>query len=155
MTLLPKALVRLHARARRDRGTAVIEFVVLGVLMTLPVFYLIVALARLQAGTYAVAAASREAGRTFVTASTEDEAAGRAQASARMAFQDQGFGGRGSVRVSCDASPCLTRDATVRTYAEVEVRLPLIPDLLSGVLPTSITVSADHAEKVDRFGAKR
>ncbi|KNX37697.1 pilus assembly protein TadE [Luteipulveratus halotolerans] len=139
---------------RRERGSAVVEFIVLGVLMTLPVFYLVVALARLQAGTYAVAAASREAGRTYVTASSESEGAARAQVAGRMAFQDQGFE-QGTVSVSCDASPCLTRDALVRTRAVVEVRLPLVPDLLAGVLPTSVTVSADHTERVDRFGAAR
>ncbi|MDF8263493.1 pilus assembly protein [Luteipulveratus sp. YIM 133296] len=142
----------LRRGRRRERGSAVVEFIVLGVVMTLPVFYLIVTLARLQAGTYAVAAASREAGRTYVTASSEADGAARAQVSARMAYQDQGFDD-GAVTVTCDADPCLTRDALVRTHATLAVQLPLLPDALSGILPTAIEVSADHAERVDRFGA--
>lgn len=138
-------------RAHGERGSAVIEFVVLGVLLALPVFYLVLALARLQAGAYAVASASREAGRTFVTAPTEGVAAARARAAARLSFQDQGFGEQGSVAIACGQSPCLTRDGTVRIEAVLDVPLPLVPTFLSGVVPTSIRVSAQHVESVDRF----
>lgn len=142
---------RLRTR-RAERGSAVIEFVVLGVILTLPVFYLVLALARLQAGAYAVTTAAREAGRTYVTAPSEAAAPGRAQAAGALAFADQGFDGEGSVQVACAASPCLQRDAKVRTVAALDVRLPLMPDLLEGVMPTSIRVTSEHEESVDRFG---
>lgn len=142
----------LRRRRGGDAGSAIVEFVVLGVLVTIPVFYLVVVLARLHAGAYAVSLASREAGRTFVTAPSSASAPGRAQSAARIAFQDQGFGGKGRVAVTCAAQPCLTRDAQVRTRAEVAVRLPFVPDFVADVVPSSITLTATHVESVDRYG---
>jgi hypothetical protein len=147
-----RAARALRRRLGRDEGTAVVEFVVLGVLVTIPIFYLVVTLARLHAGAYAVSLASREAGRTFVTAPSEASAPGRAQSAARIAFEDQGFGGQGSVAVSCAASPCLTRDAQVRTRASLAVELPFIPDVVADAVPSSITLTATHVEAVDRYG---
>ncbi|TWP35297.1 pilus assembly protein [Leekyejoonella antrihumi] len=137
-----------------ESGSAVLEFIVVGVLLTMPVFYLVIALARLQAGAYAVTAAAREAGRTFVTAPDERSAAVRAAASARMAFEDQGFGPAGGVRVTCGQSPCLARGDRVETVADLSVELPLIPDFLRHVVPSSVHLSARHVATVDRFGAK-
>ena len=75
---------RLLARLRRggddERGSAVLEFLVVGVLLTLPVFYLVITLARLQAGAYAVSGAAREAGRMYVTATDDGAGSQRAQA---------------------------------------------------------------------------
>lgn len=152
MTVLAAALVQRLRRRRRERGSAIVEFVFLGVLVTLPVFYLVVALARLQAGAYAVSAASREAGRTFVTAESSGEAPARARSAAAIAFADQGFPGQGQVAITCSAAPCLTRDAQVGTQATLEVPLPFVPGFVSDVVPTAITVTARHVESVDRFG---
>ncbi len=129
-----------------------VEFVFLGVLVTLPIFYLVVLLARLHAGAYAVSLATREAGRTFVTAPTGASAPARAQSAARIAFEDQGFGGEGSVAVACAASPCLTRDAEIRTEGRLAVELPFIPDFLADAVPSSITLTSTHVESVDRYG---
>src|SRR4051794_3589223 len=46
-----------------EEGSALVEFVFLAVVMLVPIVYLIVTLARIQAGTLAVEQASREAGR--------------------------------------------------------------------------------------------
>ena len=146
----------LRARWRRlrsgaQRGSAVVEFVFLAVLMMLPLLYLVVTLARIQAGAFAVTAASREAGRAYVTASDQRLAPGRAQAAAGLAFSDQGFGGTGRIRVTCDHSPCLQPEGNVEVVASLDVPLPLVPDFLDGALPTSVSVSADHVSPVDRF----
>lgn len=147
-----RAARALQRRRGRDEGSAIVEFVFLGVLLTIPIFYLVVLLARLHAGAYAVSLASREAGRTFVTAATEASAPSRAQAAAGIAFQDQGFGGKGAVAIECAARPCLTRDAQVRTRAELAVQLPFVPDFVANVVPSSITLRATHVESVDRYG---
>ena len=46
--------------AHDERGSAVVEFVVLGVLMLVPLIYLVMMMARLQAGSFAVTQAARE-----------------------------------------------------------------------------------------------
>ena len=143
------ALGRLRRTA--ERGSAVVEFVFLAVLMLVPLFYLVMMLARLQAGAYAVSVAAREAGRAYVTASTQAAADARADVAARIAFEDQGFGGLGRVALACDGSPCLRPEGRVAVTAEVSVPLPLIPSFARGVVPLEVPVSASHVAVVDRF----
>src|SRR6476661_4230607 len=82
--------------APTERGSAVVEFVFLAVLLMVPLFYLVMVLARLQAGAYAVSGAAREAGRAYTTARVPAQAPARAEAAAGVAFSDQGFDGLGS-----------------------------------------------------------
>lgn len=137
-----------------ERGSALIEFIVIGLLLTLPVFYLVITLARLQAGTYAVAEAARESSRMFVTADSDAAGQGRAEAAARMSFADQGFGGEGSVTMQCSKHPCLSPDSVVQGVTDLDVDLPLIPDFLRGVVPSTIHLHSRHAEVVDHYRAR-
>jgi hypothetical protein len=145
----------LRARVGRkmpaERGSAVVEFVFLAVLLMVPLFYLVMVLARLQAGAYAVSGAAREAGRAYTTATAPAQAPARAEAAAGVAFSDQGFDGMGSVTIACDGDPCLRPDGRVVVTASVTVPLPLVPSVFAGVLPTSIPISATHVATVDRF----
>lgn len=145
-----RRLVARLAAGGNDRGSALVELIFLGVFLSLPMFYLIIAVGRIQAGTYAVSTAAREATRAFVTSPTAPLAAPRAQAAADLAFADQGFR-TGRVSMSCAGRTCLARGAVVGSTASVIVPLPLVPSFLSGVLPTSVTISATHVEAVDPY----
>ncbi len=138
-------------KGEQERGSAVIEFTALAVLLLVPIIYLIVAMARLQAGTYAVAVAAREAARAFVTSPTEGSALARANAAAGLAFGDQGFASAGTIQVSCQASPCLTPQATMSVTADLQVELPGVPSVVAAAIPTSVGLSATHVLTVDRF----
>jgi len=140
-------------RADAEKGSALIEFIVIGLLLTLPVFYLVITLARLQAGAYAVASAARESSRMFVTAPDAASGRARAQAAAAMSFEDQGFPGRGSVRVGCSKQPCLSPDSVIVSVTDLDVDLPLIPDVLRGIIPSTIHLHSRHAEVVDHYRA--
>jgi hypothetical protein len=129
----------------------VVEFVFLAVLMMVPLFYLVMMLARLQAGAFAASAAAREAGRAYVTADSPEAAAPRAQAAARIAFEDQGFGGAGRLDLRCDGTPCLRPDGRIEVISMVTVPLPLIPAFARGVVPLEVPVTASHVAVVDRF----
>ncbi|WP_270886601.1 pilus assembly protein [Pedococcus sp. 5OH_020] len=130
------------------------EFVFLGVLLLVPLIYLVMTLARAQAGAYAVSTAAREAGRAFVTASTESGARQRAGVAARLAFEDQGFGGRGTLSLSCDGAPCLRPNGRVQLTTTVTVPLPLVPKFARGVVPLELPLRATHVAVVDRFRAE-
>ena len=145
--------VALERLPRDERGTAVVEFVVLAVLMLIPLIYLVMMMARLQAGSFAVSQAAREAGRAYVTAESGEAAPGRAQAAARIAFLDHSFEDNGRLSIACDGSPCLRPDGRVETTATVRVALPLIPAFVREVVPMSLPVSASHLSTVDRFRA--
>ncbi|MBM6404368.1 pilus assembly protein [Phycicoccus sp. CSK15P-2] len=136
---------------RDERGSAVVEFVSLGVLMLVPLVYLVMCLGRVQAGAFAVSQAARESGRAFVTADAGEDAAARAHSAARISFEDQRFGDIGRVEIACDGSPCLRPGGQVRTTATVRVPLPLVPAFFADAVPLTIPVSASHVSTVDRF----
>lgn len=142
---------RLPAAGSGERGSAVVEFVYLGVLMLVPLIYLVMTMSRLQAGAFATTQAAREAGRAFVTAGSALTAEGRARAAARIAFEDQGFGGQGRLTVACDGEPCLRPEGRVETTATVRVPLPLVPSFARGLVPLELPVTARHLSAVDRF----
>lgn len=138
-------------RLSDDSGTAVIEFTWLAILLLVPLIYLVLALARLQAGSYAVTQAARESARAFVTADVDESAHARSRAAAAIAFADQGFERQGALSVACSDSPCLSPGATVRTRAQVRVPLPLVPALLRDVVPLEVPVSATQVAPVPRY----
>ena len=141
--------------AGAQAGSAVVEFVFLAVLMLVPMFYLVMVLARLQAGAYAVSAASREAGRAYVTATVSDQATARAHSAAGLAFADQGFESEGSIEIGCDGTPCLRPEGRVQTTATLWVPMPLVPAFFAAIVPLQIPISATHIATVDRFGGLR
>ncbi|MGA8980250.1 MAG: pilus assembly protein [Pedococcus sp.] len=142
-------------RVHDERGSAVVEFVVLGVLMLVPLIYLVMTVSRLQAGAYAASAAAREAARGFVTATSTESAESRARAAARIAFEDQGFGGgQGTLTLGCDGTPCLRPEGRIEVVATVTVPLPFVPAFARDLVPLEVPVSADHVAVVDRFRAQ-
>ena len=68
-----------------DRGSAAIEFIVLGVGLLVPLVYLASAAATVQAAAFASAQAAREAGRAFSSSATPAQGRQRAVAAARHA----------------------------------------------------------------------
>lgn len=135
-------------------GSAIVEFVFLAVLMMVPLFFLVMVLARLQSGAYAVSAASREAGRAYVTAQVAAQAPARAHSAAGLAFADQGFEQAGRIEIGCDGTPCLRPEGRIQITATISVPMPLVPAFFSGIVPMQIPVSATHVATVDRFGGR-
>ena len=142
---------RVRRWQSEERGSAVIEFVFLTIVVLIPLIYLVLTVGRIQAGTYAVTQAAREAGRAFVTSQIADLAPARAQAAADIAFADFGFSGR--LDLECDGSPCLRPEGRISSRAEISVPLPLVPDFARAVVPLEFPVSATSVSTVDRFRA--
>ena len=139
------------AGVRGEDGSAIVEFVFLGVLLLIPLVYLTMAVARVQAGSYAVTTAAREAGRAFVTAEAGQDPAARARAASEVAFRDQGFVDVGTLGITCSASPCLTPEARIETTTRVTVPLPLVPAFARDVVPLEVPLTASYLSVVDRF----
>ena len=141
-------------RLTDEGGTAVIEFVWLAILLLIPLMYLVLCLARVQAGSYAVTQAARESARAFVTAEDDPSAQVRARAAADIAFEDQGFAGHGHLSLECTAAPCLSPGESVTTQASVTVPLPLVPAFLGDAVPLQVPVSATQVLPVPRYEAR-
>lgn len=80
-----RTFLRRHL-ARGDDGNAMIEFVFLGIILLVPLVYLVLAVSYVQRNVYGVTEAAREVGRAY--ARTGNYAAARY--AARLALQDQG-----------------------------------------------------------------
>lgn len=139
------------ASSHADDGRAIIEFIFLGFLLLLPLTYLVLTAARIQAASFSASLAGREAGRAFVTATTDQEAFARARAAASLAFGDFSFDTAAALGVTCDGTPCLRPEGSVTSTATIEVQLPLVPDFIADHVPASVTVSSTHVATVDRF----
>lgn len=137
---------------RAEEGSAIVEFIFIGVILLVPLIYLTMMVARVQAGSYAATQAAREAGRAFVTAESEESAGARAHAAAQIAFADQGFAGEeGEARDQLLGLAVPDPQGRIDVSTRVTVPLPFIPSFARDVVPLEVPVSATHVLIVDRF----
>ncbi len=139
-------------RGRDERGTALVELVWLGILLLVPMVYILISVFEVQRGAFAVNAAARSAGRAFAVA--PDDAAGEraARTAARLALTDQGIdGGALDLELRCEpAGACRAPGSTVVVLVRSRVDLPLLPDALGGQKP-AVALDATHRVPYGRY----
>lgn len=146
--------VRAGSDEGTDRGSAIVEFLGVALVLLVPVVYLVLVLARMQSAAFAVDGAAREAARAFVTAQDAAAAPNLAATAIALAFDDQGLdplAAPDAVTIVCSADPCLDPGAVVTATVELDVTLPGIPRWLDGVVPLAVPVSATATATVDTF----
>lgn len=149
--------MRRSARAPDERGTAIVEFVWLAILLLVPLLYIVLAVFDTQRSAYAASAAARSASRAFVTAPDESTAYSRAQAAARLAFGDQGIDAADfTLTITCSPDPrhCLTPGSVVAAEVHSAADLPLMPAVLGDDTPR-IAVAATHRSPYGTFREAR
>lgn len=125
-----RRLTAVRRRSRGEVGSALVELVWLGVLLLVPVVWILLAVFSVQNGAFGVSGASRAAGRAFALAPDDGSGMVRARAAAAQVFADQGVDGSPSVRISCSLRPCHSGDAVITVVVGTEVRLPVLPRML-------------------------
>lgn len=148
MTLTERLALRLH-QGRDESGSTLVEFILLAVLVLIPVIYLILGVAAVQAAAYASLGASDQAARMYVLAG-EDLGAGertaRSQAAASAALADFGISSdQAVITMSCPEGGCEEDGDLVAFTVEVRVPVPLIPELGSW-RSTLVTVSSTSVQ---------
>lgn len=134
-----------------DAGSAVVEFLGASLLLLVPVVYLVLVLGRVQAATFAVDTAAREAARAAVTAEPA-AAAARVDAAVALALADQGLpAGAAAVAVACEPRDCAGAGATVSVEVAVDVDLPGVPAFAADAVPLRVPVSAVVTSPVEAF----
>lgn len=134
---------------RDDRGGAVLEFIVVGVLVLIPMAYAVMSVMRVQAAVFASTQAVREAARAFVTADSVASGHQRARVAARLAFDDQGFTlPAQALAVECSGA-CLAPATAVDVRIDWRVDLPWVPASLDSV--ASMPITATHTLQVDTY----
>ncbi|WP_308799411.1 TadE family protein [Agromyces silvae] len=137
-----------------DRGAAALEFLTAGILLLVPLVYVVLALAAVQAGTFAVEAAARHAARVAVLAAVDDRRASLdlIDRAARTVLADRGMdGGAAEIAVSCvPEGGCAAAGARVRVEVATSVALPLVPDLF-GWRVGSVRVEGVATQTVSKY----
>ena len=112
---------------RDDRGSASLEFIVTGLLLLVPLVYLVLAVSAVQAASLAVEGAARQASRVFVQADSLGEANAAAARAVEVTLADYGLDASdATVAIACRPHPsaCLTRQGFVTVTVRVECAAP-------------------------------
>ncbi|MEV7428288.1 hypothetical protein AB0N29_01605 [Nocardioides sp. NPDC092400] len=142
---------RRHPRS--DRGSALVEVTWLGILLLVPMLWIVLSVFEVQRGAFGVGAAARSAARAYALAPTDAEGARQADLVARQALADQGLGEAPlEVRVTCTPYPsdCHSGTSVITVRIESRVDLPLMPEVLGGQAPT-FALDATHTVPIGQY----
>lgn len=140
-------------RARPEQGSAVVEFVWFGILLLVPLVWIVVSVFEVQRGAFALSAAARAAGRAYVLAPDEESARQRATEAARLTLQDQGAPEMPlevQVRCSLGAGRCLEGTSVVTVTIRSGVQLPLMPEVFRDG-PTDFDLETVHRVPIGQY----
>jgi Flp pilus assembly protein TadG len=141
------------SRRRDEEGSALIELTWLGILLLIPMLWIILSVFEVQRGAFAVSGAARAAGRAYALAPTDAEGRQRAEAAAAQALADQGVHGVPlRVRITCTPYPhdCHSGTSVITVVVTSSVDLPLLPTFLGGNAP-NFALDATHTVPIGQF----
>ncbi|MEU1970223.1 TadE family protein [Microbacterium sp. NPDC019599] len=137
-----------------ERGSAALEFILVGLLLLVPLVYVIVALGIVQEQALGAEAGARHIARAVSTAAGPDDARRRAGQVLRAVVDEYGMDAA-SVDLSLDCLPsgatCPQPGATLVVTLRSRAALPLVPPVLGLDKLAAIPVEASSAQKVSRF----
>ena len=131
---------RLGTTEDGERGSAIVEFVFIALVVFLPLVYIVAGFSAVQRGVFAANAAAREAGRAMGTAPDPVTGQARAEAAVAIAVADQSVEATDVVLAyapagsGCDDAgsylPSLTPGEEFSVCVTVTVRIPLLPEFI-------------------------
>ena len=143
----------MRRRRPDERGSALVELTWLGILLLVPMLWIVLSVFEVQRGAFGVSAAARAAGRAYALAPTDAEGRARAEAAARQALVDQGLDRAPlDVEVSCRPFPhdCHSGTSVITVSIHSRVDLPLRSRVLGGDAP-SFALDASHTVPIGQF----
>ena len=138
---------------RDERGSALVELSWLGILLILPMLWIVMSVFEVQRGAFGVSAAARAAARAYALAPDDATGVVRAREAARVALDDQGVHGvPPELRISCTPYPgdCHAGGAVITVSVHSRVVLPLMPSALGGNRP-SFALDATQTVPIGQF----
>jgi len=140
-------------RRRDERGSALVEVTWLGILLMVPMLWIVLSVFEVQRGAFAVSSATSAAGRAFALAPNDAAGRARAEAEVRRALDGQGLNGAPfTLRVTCTPFPghCHSGTSMVTVQVSTQVRIPLLPEVLGGDAP-SVALDATHTVPIGQY----
>ncbi|WP_130176486.1 hypothetical protein [Cryobacterium sp. SO1] len=140
-------------RPAGERGSASLEFITAGLILLVPLVYLILAMSVLQGGAFAVEGAARQAARVYVQAPSVGDAEARAERAVLVGLADYGIDAADAqVNITCAGdSGCLSRRSVVTVTVRVVVDLPFVPAVITQSHAGSVPLEASATQTVSRF----
>lgn len=138
---------------RGDAGSASLEFMTTGMLLLVPIVYLVILVSTVQAAALATEGAARQAARVFVQAPSIEAGQAAAARALELALADHGVEAESRIAFTCSPEPadCLARRNWVTVRIDARVPLPLVPPLLDLRVPLSVPIEASATQQVSRF----
>jgi Flp pilus assembly protein TadG len=140
-------------KPRDERGSALVELSWLGILLILPMLWIVLSVFEVQRGAFGVTAAARAAARAYALAPDDSAGLARAREAARVALDDQGVHGAApEVDVSCTPYPgdCHQGTSVITVSVHSRVILPMMPSALGGNRP-SFALDASQTVPIGQF----
>lgn len=150
--------MQLSNRFASERGSASLEFITVGLVMLVPLVYLVLTMSSIQAGALAAEGAARQAARVFVQAQTLEQANAAAASAVQFALDNHGVDASdAAVTITCAPDPgdCLARKSFVTVKVAIAVDLPLAPPVLTGNFPLQVPLDAAATQQVSQFAGSR
>jgi Flp pilus assembly protein TadG len=146
-------MLRWRAWARDDTGSAALEFVTVGVILLVPLVYLVIVLGSIQEQSLGAEAAARHMARAIALAPDAATAESRSEEVLAAVVDEYGIDAD-SVKVSSTCVPasaeCPAAGATLVVTVEVTVRLPFVPSILGIDRALAIPLEASAVQKISR-----
>lgn len=139
---------------RDDDGSAALEFITVGVILLVPLVYLVITLGTMQEHLLGVEAAARHTARVIGQAPDAAAAAARGDAVLANVVEEYGMDAdRVQVSLSCTpaGAACPSSGATVIVTVSTRVSLPFVPPVFGLEQAASIPLEAAAAQKVSRL----
>lgn len=134
-----------------ERGSAVVEFTFLALLLMVPLVYFIITVGQIQGASFAVVGAADQAAKVYTAQPDGASAQAAAEQAVAIALADFGHSpDQATVAVSCEPADCQAAGTAVTVAVNVTVPLPFIP--FGDSLRLSATdVEASSTQLVGRF----
>lgn len=136
-----------------DGGSAALEFIFAGVVLLVPIVYLIIAMGQIQSHALGVETGARQLARAIATAENLDDADGRASLVTEAIAREYGIDPETvSVSISCDpvGDTCPQAGVTVRVVVSASAKLPLVPPVFGMDEAARFVVESTSIQKVSR-----
>jgi Flp pilus assembly protein TadG len=140
-------------KERDERGSALIEFSWLAIILIVPLVWVVISVFEVQQGAFATSAAARAAGRAYALAPDDATGNARAIAAAEQVLADQGTPGQqANVSVTCETpgDNCHVGTSVITVTVESGVDLPFFPAIF-GKGAASFALDATHTVPVGQY----
>jgi hypothetical protein len=128
--------------SEHERGSAVVEFTFLALLLMVPLVYFVITVGQIQGGSFAVVGAADQAAKVYVAQPDAATARAAAEQAVSVALSDFGHErGRANMTTSCEPVDCRAAGSAVTVTVSLSVPLPFVP-FADGLSATEVQASA-------------